>query len=223
MNQGPLNEKELEWLDELLAKYGNDNSVLDVSELDGMLTALLSGPREIEPEQWLTALWGGEKHIPRWSSEREMTRFMNLTFQHMNDIDDRLNEAPDQFEPLFGYREEDEQEYVVVEDWCFGYMRGVALDDWSALPEAMKPALEAIALHGKEENVQRLEQMTPAGYEQSQQAIGPAALQLHQFWLAQREAQGDTRPAPVTAEPKIGRNDPCPCGSGKKYKNCCLH
>jgi len=23
-------------------------------------------------------------------------------------------------------------------------------------------------------------------------------------------------------EPKIGRNDPCPCGSGKKYKKCCL-
>jgi tetratricopeptide (TPR) repeat protein len=27
---------------------------------------------------------------------------------------------------------------------------------------------------------------------------------------------------PVKTEPKIGRNDPCPCGSGKKYKNCCL-
>ena len=25
----------------------------------------------------------------------------------------------------------------------------------------------------------------------------------------------------VNAEPKVGRNDPCPCGSGKKYKNCC--
>ena len=25
----------------------------------------------------------------------------------------------------------------------------------------------------------------------------------------------------VREEPKIGRNDPCPCGSGKKYKNCC--
>ena len=25
----------------------------------------------------------------------------------------------------------------------------------------------------------------------------------------------------VNEEPKIGRNDPCPCGSGKKYKNCC--
>jgi preprotein translocase subunit SecA len=26
--------------------------------------------------------------------------------------------------------------------------------------------------------------------------------------------------APVAAGPKIGRNDPCPCGSGKKYKQC---
>lgn len=28
------------------------------------------------------------------------------------------------------------------------------------------------------------------------------------------------RPQPAKAEPKVGRNDPCPCGSGKKYKNC---
>ena len=29
-------------------------------------------------------------------------------------------------------------------------------------------------------------------------------------------------PAPVKAAVKVGRNDPCPCGSGKKYKHCCL-
>jgi preprotein translocase subunit SecA len=28
-------------------------------------------------------------------------------------------------------------------------------------------------------------------------------------------------PAPIRNGPKVGRNDPCPCGSGKKYKNCC--
>ena len=28
------------------------------------------------------------------------------------------------------------------------------------------------------------------------------------------------KPQPVHIEKKIGRNDPCPCGSGKKYKNC---
>jgi uncharacterized protein YecA (UPF0149 family) len=26
---------------------------------------------------------------------------------------------------------------------------------------------------------------------------------------------------PVPGQPKIGRNEPCPCGSGKKYKRCC--
>ena len=28
-------------------------------------------------------------------------------------------------------------------------------------------------------------------------------------------------PKPATAEKKVGRNEPCPCGSGKKFKNCC--
>jgi SWIM/SEC-C metal-binding protein len=28
-------------------------------------------------------------------------------------------------------------------------------------------------------------------------------------------------PKTIVAEKKIGRNDPCPCGSGKKYKKCC--
>jgi SWIM/SEC-C metal-binding protein len=30
-------------------------------------------------------------------------------------------------------------------------------------------------------------------------------------------------PKPMIAETKVGRNDPCPCGSGKKYKKCCGH
>ena len=32
----------------------------------------------------------------------------------------------------------------------------------------------------------------------------------------------DAPPAPIRAAPRVGRNDPCPCGSGKKYKKCCL-
>lgn len=37
--------------------------------------------------------------------------------------------------------------------------------------------------------------------------------------------EGGKEPHPETTVhtgPKIGRNDPCPCGSGKKYKKCCL-
>ena len=31
------------------------------------------------------------------------------------------------------------------------------------------------------------------------------------------------RPVEIRTEPKIGRNAPCPCGSGQKYKKCCLN
>ena len=32
---------------------------------------------------------------------------------------------------------------------------------------------------------------------------------------------GQIKQKPIVTENKIGRNDPCPCGSGKKYKKCC--
>ena len=31
---------------------------------------------------------------------------------------------------------------------------------------------------------------------------------------------GPRKVQPIKAQPKVGRNDPCPCGSGKKFKNC---
>lgn len=36
-----------------------------------------------------------------------------------------------------------------------------------------------------------------------------------------QEEQEDDSATPVTAEPRVGRNELCPCGSGKKYKKCC--
>jgi SEC-C motif-containing protein len=46
-------------------------------------------------------------------------------------------------------------------------------------------------------------------------------LRINGTWLYNREAR--LGPAPYKASaPKVGRNDPCPCGSGKKYKQCCL-
>ena len=38
-------------------------------------------------------------------------------------------------------------------------------------------------------------------------------------WFFKRPVRSG--PAPAKAAPKVGRNDPCPCGSGKKFKHCC--
>ena len=45
-------------------------------------------------------------------------------------------------------------------------------------------------------------------------------LRVNGEWFFSRPIRSG--PAPLKAAPKIGRNDPCPCGSGKKYKHCCL-
>ncbi len=178
MQEGPLTEEELEFLDDILTKYGNEDSVLDASELDGLFTAILSGPTLVEPQVWLPVIWGGEENEPEWESDEEYEQFMDLIAQHMNDIADRLSEYPEQFEPLFGLNEMEGTEFVVVEEWCYGYMKGVALGDWSSLTETLKAELAVIELHGKEENIDRLESMTPEEHEKSIEAIRPAALKL---------------------------------------------
>lgn len=51
-------------------------------------------------------------------------------------------------------------------------------------------------------------------------ARGPQAMGPHPMDVA--NAPADVKQAPIHREmPKVGRNDPCPCGSGKKYKKCC--
>ena len=49
----------------------------------------------------------------------------------------------------------------------------------------------------------------------------PPVFHTEEHWEGEEEAE-DAPPPPAEAKPvKVGRNDPCPCGSGKKYKKCC--
>jgi len=54
--------------------------------------------------------------------------------------------------------------------------------------------------------------------------LGPTVAAIYRYFLAYRTG-GESGSKPVIrSNPKVGRNDPCPCGSGKKYKKCCgLH
>ena len=86
-----------------------------------------------------------------------------------------------------------------------------------------------------------LDNMTLAEHQDTVREIEPAVCKLHAYWLSQRtdsfsgdEAWGNTWAdnqaesintvsTVIRESPKVGRNDPCPCGSGKKFKKCCLH
>ena len=45
--------------------------------------------------------------------------------------------------------------------------------------------------------------------------------ELHELTLNSGNEEEDSSSHSVRQEPRIGRNDDCPCGSGKKYKKCC--
>ena len=79
----------------------------------------------------------------------------------------------------------------------------------------IKDEVTKILLHiQKKEGVTRKEtaQITNASLEDT-------AINLVDGNLSEKE--GGMNKTVVNKEPKVGRNDPCPCGSGKKYKNCC--
>ncbi|VFS66460.1 Predicted metal-binding protein related to the C-terminal domain of SecA [Kluyvera cryocrescens] len=94
------------------------------------------------------------------------------------------------------------------------------MSDWSGLPEALQTALDNIALHGDEEKTAELGKFTAEAYVDSIDQIRPAALALYDYWMDNPKEAPVKQPI-VNAQ-KVGRNDPCPCGSGKKYKQCCL-
>ena len=56
---------------------------------------------------------------------------------------------------------------------------------------------------------------------QSKVQVTPERVQTAKPVEARLAGDGPRQPRRVKASEKVGRNDPCPCGSGKKYKNCC--
>ena len=68
----------------------------------------------------------------------------------------------------------------------------------------------------RENNPQSVQQ------ERRQQAkVDVNKLQASRMAAAAAAGQAEkSKPAPIKVEKKVGRNDPCPCGSGKKYKHC---
>lgn len=111
-----------------------------------------------------------------------------------------------------------------VEAWVGGFWKAMALDPagWGALAEderphiIIEPSVGSIGLGWDEafEPAEDIEDRLDEGAARS-----PHALLLPRKIAELRAARTATGPA--TRRAKIGRDDPCPCGSGKRYKRCC--
>lgn len=153
-----LNEKELARLEDLLITYGNDFSVLNLAELNGFFTALASSPTTVTPEKWLPAVSGGK--VPKFKRPAHEEAYTALMLRYCNDVAAELAEQLEHFEPLFEESEGEEGPAIILEEWCFGYMRGTQVAQWDALPPEQDALLKAISLHGLEDNFELLDSMS---------------------------------------------------------------
>ena len=225
----PLSDQEIDQLNRfLLARIPDeeeseavDEGVLDISELDGFLTAIVSGPRALQPSEWLPVLWG--QFEPVWRSTDESEAIVSMVLRHMNTIVQTLTKSPGAFVPIVLEVEEDEATVTSVEEWCLGYMKGVGLaaDAWRQGGEEAMDILFPIMVFTSEEGRNRLAELDEDELTTLKSSIPSAAQKLFAFWSERGEVSAvETF---VHSEPRVGRNDPCICGSGKKFKKCCLH
>ena len=74
----------------------------------------------------------------------------------------------------------------------------------------------------REQTEQSVRQPSRPQQQQNRPKVDMSKLQASRMQAAAAAGQGDKgAPSPVHVEKKVGRNEPCPCGSGKKYKHCC--
>ncbi len=227
----PLSDQEIDQLNRFLIERipdeegladSVDEGVLDISELDGFLTAIISGPRPIVPSEWLPVLWG--EFEPKWGSTEESEAIISMVLRHMNGIVNILTESPAEYEPIVLEVEEDDMTVTSVEEWCLGYMKGVGLstEAWRHAGEEVMEMLFPIMVFTTEEGRNSLAGLEADELATLKRSIPMAVRKLHAYWLAKGVVTGSAEPF-VHSEPQVGRNDPCICGSGKKFKKCCLH
>jgi uncharacterized protein len=220
----PLSEKEFNELDQFLLSETTPDDTMTMDTLHGFLTAIIIGPDTIMPSEWLPKVWGEDPgSAPAYKNQKEAERIVNLIMRFMNEVAVTFEVAPKEFEPLFCEYEQDGETLIDAEAWCWGFWEGMELHPgaWDPIWKSeLEPLMRPIYLLGADEigEDELAEVDDPVKGHQLALQIEANLPQIYRFWLPLRTAAVQTI---VRDQPKVGRNDDCPCGSGKKYKKCC--
>jgi uncharacterized protein len=229
MMMGPLSEKELEELGQFLLYLDNDES-MTLDMLDGFLHAIAIGPETVMPSQWLPMVWGEQDSggmMPPVDTLDQVTHLLGLVMRHFNSIVFGFGQDPKFVELLWSTTEYDGQgEFEDAEMWAYGFCQGIKLTPaaWQPLLKDARGAdwFRPIGLLGQENFSPDQDELTrtPEQRHALAKQIEDSVRQIHAFWLPLRQAVAERQQARRLST-KVGRNEPCPCGSGKKFKKCC--
>ena len=243
-------DAEIERLNALCERLAGFDDRISLEWLDGWFAALIAGPRTVMPSEWMPAVFGDAFDRACSDPEDIRQAMSTLTARWNVVADQLYPEAlyddPEalRLAPLLAdWSDEAAAESIAQgkldaqqlaqlprtgEVWALGVLDAIEhfRADWREPARADEDAgvyfdalagIEALVLDEKA-LAEYLGDVAPGQTLQRDDLVDEAcwALQdLRLYWLEHRP-----KTAPVRVEPAPGRNDPCPCGSGRKYKRC---
>lgn len=218
-------------------KYSTNESLQDISQLDGYLAAIICSDKLIIPSIWSVDIWGGKKHLPQWQNDSEFEEFNNCIFEYYNQLCNQF--IQNNYQPLII---EDENGKTYPSFWALGFIE--ASQDWQTdiekFPIPIMFNYGMIAILADENPEKKLKELN-IDFHTIEKNLAEYVMNIY------HELQNKTKikrlknkhddleddfempqnhhaDKPFIREgKKIGRNELCPCGSGKKYKKCCIN
>jgi yecA family protein len=205
------------------------DAVLDYHQIQGLLYAMACSPEPIKPAEWFELIWLSDE--PQFDDAGEAKTFYRLLLELSQDIGEAARQ--ERYRPAIAVG--GTCSVAALVGWCDGFLTGhqylenlwiVALDtlDDDNLYEQVAATLDwAAAFIGGDIvdlSVEDNDEGLLAACLQFQQMLGEY-YSVHRQWTAE-EGYWDAEQS-FAAMRAVGRDETCPCGSGRTFGRCCLH
>jgi uncharacterized protein len=230
MKAGPFSTSDERVLRAFLASPLRPEGTMTYAAFRGYLFGLSGGPAMVQPSAWMPGVFGDEDAgYADLDEARAVIGVMMNAYNHTNAMisgDLRLTPA------AVGL---DSTSDDALLEWSAGFTRGYEHvdEEWDrALDgldeearDAFSAALVALSIWAdRDAYLQDVESADRKAFLEDLRRAIPSALARYATLGLELFRQALARGRiPIRRAPEVGRNDPCPCGSGKKFKKCCLN
>jgi uncharacterized protein len=228
---------QLKQLKAFLADPARPEGTLRYHELQGFLFAVASAPDMVPPSEWMRVVFGGEE--AEYASLDEAKAILGALMALYNDVNSAVFAGVPALPPDCAFRSDvlaNLEDDAPISQWARGFTTGHQWleESWEGcipddLDEEFGAALMTLSFfvsrklaeefHGQTDGRTNLEGFATTIRRLFPDALGGYARLGRAIQQVLREREHEPAAAPARA--KAGRNDPCPCGSGRKYKKCC--
>ena len=229
MTPQSLSDAELERVHEILERFG-DKRAMNLEQIDGFLAALVCGPEDIPQSKYMPEIWGDDMvNEGAFARQPILQIFVSLIMRHRDAIVHTLRTGA-VYTPLLL---QDQDGVACGNDWANGFVRGMELRRqlWTPLIDddehggSVVPIFALAYEHDPDPEMRSYDKpVSPELREKLIIGAAAAVMRIYRYFQERRSTATYATGNSTTyhrVTPKVGRNEPCPCGSGKKHKQCC--